>query len=337
MLKARKYYATQEAYNYNLFLDRGTAIPFALDPFLITQVKFILNNDETKELNFKSRFIIMTETERTDYLYVKDAKELLNFIDLIRDPRITNMDSPNNKFRYVTGPSSTLPVKFKKLYAKIGDRFEKIIGTQEVSSIDYRENRNIRNEYFSNKLDRFEAILRLFIEVVEDGKKPVLEQHFQQGRYCLLPLNNKWSGPNKAHSLLLNWTPEKVLNNIMLSVSGKAVRFYGFHNNNSWKLSEVVGAFIDELDNLVTDYHNFDEERSMFLKARQVYAGDDRRGIMDYVSGRGVGSETGARTMIININSDAAPLCSKVAFYYEKDFITDLYEGLHFLSYYEIK
>lgn len=337
MLKPRHCYANEQVYNYNLFLDRATAIPFALDPSLMTQVKFILNNEETEELKLRSRFIIQNQTERTNYLYVDDAKELLAFIDLIRDPRITTLNSPKEKFRYSTGPSLDRPAKFCNLHAKIGDRFERIIGISEVSNKDYQENRNIRNEHFINVLDRFESILRLFIGVVEENKAPVLDRHFQQGRFCMIPLNNKWNGPHKSHFLRLNWTQKKEPNNIMFSVDNKAMLFYGFHSENSWRTEEVVSAFIEELENLTNDYLSFNEENAMFMKARKVYAGADRADLMEYVSGRGVGSAAGARTMIININSDAAPIWSKVAFRYEKDFMTDLYAGLRFLTNYEIK
>lgn len=336
MLKPKHCYANEEVYNYNLFLHTATIRSYALNPQAMTQVRFILRNEKTRELDCdkRDRFFFLNRDGKSKFFYVDDAKAILGFLDIIQHPDISDYTDPATRIKYRSLSDNGSKGEF--ITAFISNRDERIIDNSSVMAMMV-----IRKQVFTEMCERLKAIMTEFIEVI-DHDIPLegsLSSHFAIGRFTVLPLNNKQNGWMTRSSLrlqVIDRNQEELKNSICLNYQGKDVLFYSrdSHIEGSSSLSEVVEGFIAGFKNLVNEYHNHYDDINYYIGAIPVTLSEDRKNFMEYVGGRGVGGDNHEgtyRTMIVNVNSDAAPVSSKVNFHYHPEFMDDLYNGLRFL------
>lgn len=335
MLKSKDSYANNEVYEYNRFMELATVRSYVLSPSKRTQVKFLLNNKDVEELNQKPRFLIITPEGRSRTFYYDGAKLLLGFINTVRTMKSGTLE--------LAGGAVTFMVKNETAYvitAVVGGNDERIIEVNNLSKVDSQVNPNHRRDELNKSLDRFEAIVQAFIDMV-DGKENDTVPYFEQGRWLMYPLHNTHTSINGNNYLRLNWSDTGKVNKIRFSNKGKDCLFYSPSKENTSSLSEISEGFIDGIYRLVDEFDKVPySELDSFRKALPVILSDDRKEFMEYVGGRGISAtnyEGEHRVLIINVNSDAAPYYSKTMFHYDKQFVNDLIDGLRFLYNYEIK
>lgn len=335
MLKSKESYPNNEVYEYNRFMELATVRSYALSPSKRTQVKFLLNNKDVEELNQKPRFLIITPEGRSRAFYYNGAKLLLGFINTVRTMESGTLELAGGVVAFTVRNDSAYVIT-----AVIGGKDERIIEANNLSKIGLQANPNHRRDEFNKSLDRFEAVIQAFIDIV-DGKENDTAPHFEQGRWLMYPLHNAHVSVNGNNYLRLNWTAAGKANNILFSNKGKDCLFYSLSKEDTSSLSEISEGFIDGIYQLVDEFDKSPHcELDSFRKAYPVVLGDDRKEFMEYVGGRGISStnhEGEYRVLIVNVNSDAAPGYSKTMFHYDKQFVNDLIDGLRFLYNYEIK
>lgn len=341
MLKPKHCYSDEATYNYHLFLHTATVRAYALNPHSMTQVKFILRNEKTRELicDKRDRFFFVNREGRSRFFYADDAKSILQFLEIIKHPDISDYVDPISRVKYRSLEGGN---KGEWITALIGNNDERIIDSGSVKPARRTlEGIKTRERAFVDMCVRLKEILEQFIEVTDHDftLENTLPYHFANERMTVLPLINKQNGWMTSSSLrlqVIKREDEELKNSICLNYKGKDILFYSRDKSieSSSSLSEVVEGFITGLKTLVDDYHNHNDDANFFIKAIPVPLSEDRKYFMEYVAGRGVGGDGHDgpyRTMIVNVNSDAAPGSSKTHFHYHPEFMEDLYSGLRFL------
>ncbi|AEV89726.1 hypothetical protein OBP_289 [Pseudomonas phage OBP] len=334
MLKARHCYATETAFHNALFREKATAHVFALNPAGRVQVKFLIGNEETAVTGRENVFFIIDSADRNRMFNLRDAKNILDLIAIIRDKRVSTYQGAGLVYDTSVGG------KYIRRYLRTSHQqaHESIISNDGMVPLDLKNDPKFAEKHWEESLNRFEEIIREFINVC-DGKKVSINKWFRQRRYMMLPLHNAFNGPFKVHSLRLNWTQDMRVNNIAFQVGEKTVLFYALHKENTSSLTDVTEGFIDAIYRILDEYKVFVDDDDMFVSSTPVILSDDRKHFMEYVGGRGVGGDSyegGFRTIILNVNSDASPAWSKIHFHYEPNFICDLVDGLRFCTDFEI-
>lgn len=336
MLKPRHCYSSEDAFNNALFNNCADVHAYALSANKRTQVKFLINNEKTAVCNKENKFFIISDSGRSHLLNKENAEQLLEFISIIRDTRIETYQCLG--FVYDTSPSKRMT--HRSIRVSLGRITDKVIDNDNLPINQLKEDPTYANRVWDGYLDRFEAILKEFVSLCE-GKSSDITYWFFNDRFLMVPLNNDHNGPFKHFSLRLQWVKDNKINNIALQCGDKTVLFYEVtYVEGSSTLNEVIEGFIDSLYRLVDKY---DAARGGgvigFIESVPVNLSEDRKHFMEYVGGRGVSSDGHDNTyysMIVNVNSDAAPAWSKTYFYYEKQFLNDLIDGLRFLVNYEV-
>lgn len=341
MLKARHCYANENAFNAAKFRELATVSAYALHPGLRTQVKFLIGNKETEETGGDNRFFIMDDKIRSKAFFRADAEALLKFIDIIRDDRIETYQCGDLVYDTKQTKNALSDNKYTRRY--IRGTFSNfgfvLVNNENITPAAIKDDPTLPDVSWKQSLDRFEEILKAFIDAC-DGKKTEANPWFVQGRFLMLPLHNKHNGAFKPHSLRLNWVLTGRPNHIAFQAGEKTVLFYAINKDDTSSLEEVIEGFIDSLYRLIDAFNSSPvSEDQMFIKAIPVKLSKDREAFMEYVGGRETGGENhegNYRGMIVNVNSDAAPAWSKVHFNYNHDFVCDLVDGLRFLTSYEV-
>lgn len=341
MLKPKHCYANEEVYNYNVFLHKARIHAFALNPYNMTQVKFVMKSKETIELGCdqKNFFVFANRDGKTRTMYREDAESILKFIDLIKDPRIEDYSDKISRLHYHSVGENKSAREF--ISVMIAGNAANIVDTSIVS-VQANEAGDVkRKQVFDDVVKRLKLIMRQFIDLDDAGTYDALtiSYSFGTGIFTYYPLVNKHAGWTANGGLRLQKVlvdGEWVNNHICFNYKSKDLLFYtrARQTSDSSSLSEVVEGFIAGLKILVDAYYHYYDDVNRFVKAVPVSLSEDRKDFMEYVSGRGVGADNHDgpyRTMLVNINSDAAPGSSKTMFHYHPEFVKDLYNGLRFL------
>lgn len=338
MLKARSAYASQETFDYCFFKENATVQTFALNPALRIQIKFLFNNEKTAHTQIRNRFVICNEDSSSRMMFKKDAEEILDLLEVIKNPLVKQYQTKNEQIRFddigngsLEKPSLTVLMKGEDVR----------ICSWNTGSISDRENNpEMVGKEFGALVDRLTEILKAFLDHNE-GKPITIENHFAYGRYMFLPLSNKGTDVTAPHYLRLNWTGENRVNNICLSAKGRNILFYSLNKENTSTLPEICEGFIDALYRVVDDFNKVTEaDIDTFISTYSVQLSEDRKHFMEYVGARGMtvpnGDEPLKKSMLIQMNSDAAPASSKTMLRYDAQFVNDLIDGLRFCYEYKI-
>lgn len=341
MLKPKHCYANEEVYNYNLFLQTATVHAFALNPYNMTQVKFVMNNKETIANNCvqKNFFVFVNRIGKTRPMERADAKSILKFIDIIGDSRIEDYTDKISRLKYHTVKGDKSIKEF--LSVVIAGVEENIIKSSAFSLLTEEKGDKIRKQEFNKILVRLKLIMQQFIDLDNAGihEAPTIPYHFESGRFVVYPLVNKessWTATGSLRLMKIAVAGEVVTGHICFNYKGKDLLFYSREKSikSSSTLNEIVEGFISGLKNLVAEYNSFSGDINYFISSVPITLSEDRKHFMEYVGARGVanGDQEGAhQSMIVNVNSDAAPASSKVWFHYHPEFMQDLYNGLRYL------
>lgn len=326
MLKARHCYSNENAFHNALFREKATIHSFALNPGHRVQVKFLIANEETAVTGRESIFYILDDKYRSRAFTLRDAENLLNFIAVVRDRRVSTYQEAGMVYDTSVGGNYTR----RYIRSNHQQGYESIISNDNIAPVDIKNDPEYADKHWEQSLNRFEDIIKEFINVCS-GKVPVISSWFVQGRFLMFPLNNRFNGVFKTHCLRLNWTREKKLNHLAFQSGANTVLFYGLNKDNTSSLTEVCEGFIDGMYRMVDAYKAHNDDMDMFIGSTPVILSEDRKHFMEYVGARGVGGESfdGAfRSIIISINSDASPAWSKVHFHYNHEFLCDLVDGI---------
>lgn len=336
MLKSRNSYASENAYQAALFRELCTVRSYTLSPGLRVQVKFLIENEKTAETGHASRFFIISEKDRSKAYYREDAITLLKFISVIRNRDVDSYQSCGLVYEVIKRPKYISRVIKYTLSKDSGH----VLTNEHIGLLEINDDPTYSETFWDQGLDRFKEILQTFIDVC-DGKSTNTTEWFRQGRFLMLPLHNSHSGPFKVHSLRLNWTSNKKINNLAFQCRDKSILFYALNKENTSSLKEITEGFIDSLYRLIDTFKNHNPVHvDSFVHSVPVILSEDRKHFMEYVGGRGVSGEDGPnsyKTMIVNVNSDAAPAWSKTYFHYNHDFVCDLIDGIRFLTDYKVE
>lgn len=341
MLKPKHCYANEEVYKYNLFLHKARIHSFALNPYSMTQVKFVMNSKETIDSDCEQEnfFVFCNRDGKTRTMNRKDAESIIKFVDIINDPRIEDYADKLSRLNYHTVKGKASTREF--ISVMIAGNPANIIDTNVVSVLPNETGDAKRRQVFDDVLKRLKRIMRQFIDLDDAGTYDALTipYTFGTGIFTFVPLNNKYSGWTANGGLRLQKVlvdGEWVNNHICFNYKGRDLLFYNRVRNvpGSSSLTEVVEGFITGLKTLVSEYEEYQGDVNYYVGSVRIDLSEDRKHFMEYVGGRGVGGDNYQgpfNTMIINVNSDAAPAASKVWFHYDPEFMKDLYNGLRYL------
>lgn len=339
MLKPRCTYPSKETYDYAFFKENATVHTFALNPALHIQIKFLLNNEKVDHLKLRNRFIICNEDGSSRMMFKKDAEEILELLEVIKNPLVKQYQTKTEQIRF--NDNSTNEIKKPFISALIKGEDVKICSWFTGSIKDREQDPELAGKEFGVLTTRLEEILKGFLSHCE-GKPIAIESYFAYGRYMFLPLSNKGTDVTVPHYLRLNLTEEGKVNNICLGVKGRNILFYQLNKDYTSSLKEICEGFIDGIYRIIDDFDNTTrEDIHDFIISYPVHLSDDRKHFMEYVSARGMvvtDGENGQKaSMLIQMNSDAAPASSKTMLRYDYQFICDLIDGLRFMNDYEIQ
>lgn len=335
MLKSRDSYGTEHAFNLAQFMHYADILCYALDPAIQTQVKFVLANDKTRELNldYEDRFCFMTKEGKGKFYNVADAESMLNTIEFSRKAHVKNYTD------ILTYRSSGDVKEYgQELLTMVGSHAQALLsdqigaGPKEMSREEKLANSKVR---FSAMLDRLEEVLREFIghHWKRHNRKKV-DLHYSYGPMTLIALNNKYIGHTAPCTVRLI-TTHLGKSGISITYRDRSFMMYSL-NDGGASLDDVVRTNISALTSLCQgfDSENLYNGEDHFIKSIPINLGPGREHFMEYVSVRSLHdlrSDGKYVVSMITMNSDASLGMSKTMFHYHPQFITELCAALNFL------
>jgi hypothetical protein len=338
MLKSRDSYPENVNYDFHLGNHICDVYAFGLSALQQSQVKFLIGNKDTYDIKFRSRMMIMVGPNAKSVIDVNQAKELVEFLELVKDNRVNKIAGPcgmsYNTIRSATGEYEYSAIKI------INPSTTEVVFNSRKSTHkpgdDSRDN-------FLKLVDRLSEITKEFIKVVESRLEkpdsvtgelytytPKLESYFDSDGTVMIPLNHKYEGPFKNIYVSV-YHSTTATSHVTISNGDKKLMLFPFINNpESSTLVEIIETFI----NYILDFESgfkFTHDKTKFVRATLIKLSDDRVSFMESISTRPITVPFGEETIdsfFFILNSNAVLGAPMTYFRYEPKFLEDLVNAL---------